>query len=178
MARLKEKYFQDILPKIMNDFGYKNTHQAPRLVKVVVNIGLGEAIQNIKSIDHALEDLGLITGQKPIVTRAKKSVYNFKLREGMPIGVTVTLRGKNMYHFLDKFINVVLPSVRDFRGVTKKFDGSGNHNIGIRDWFVFPEVDYDQVDKSRGMNITIHTTAKNDDHARELLNGFNMPFSK
>jgi len=177
MARLKEKYFQDILPIMMSDLGYKNILQAPRLVKVVVNIGLGEAIQNIKAIDHALEDLGLITGQKPIVTRAKKSISNFKLREGMPIGCSVTLRKERMYEFLDRLINITLPRVRDFRGISgKSFDGRGNYTLGIREQIIFPEINYDKIDKIRGMNITIVTSAKTDEEAKVFLKHLGMPF--
>ena len=179
MARLKEKYFQDIRPKIMNDFGFKNTHQAPKLVKIVVNIGLGEAIQNIKSIDHALEDLGLITGQKPIVTRAKKSISNFKLREGMPIGCSVTLRREKMWEFFDNLISFTLPSVRDFKGISRKaFDGRGNYSLGIKEQIIFPEIDYDKIDKVKGLNVTFVTSASRDEEGLELLQAFGMPFRK
>ncbi len=177
MARLQEKYKQEILEQIKKDFGYKNNLQVPRVDKVVVNIGLGEAIQNIKVIDHATQELGLITGQKPIVTRAKKSISNFKLRTGMPIGCSVTLRRSRMYEFLDRLMNIALPRVRDFRGVSgKSFDGRGNYTLGIREQIIFPEINYDKVDKIRGMNITIVTTAKTDEEAKALLKYMGMPF--
>jgi len=177
MARLKEKYFQEILPQMKKDFGYTNDFQTPRLDKVVVNIGLGEAIQNIKATDHAMEDLSLITGQKPIITKAKKSISNFKLRAGMPIGCCVTLRRERMYEFLDRLINITLPRVRDFRGISgKAFDGRGNYTLGIREQIIFPEINYDKIDKIRGMNITIVTTAKTDEEAKAFLKYLGMPF--
>ena len=177
MARLKEKYFQEILPQMKKDFGYTNDFQAPRLDKVVVNIGLGEAIQNIKATDHAMEDLSLITGQKPIITKAKKSISNFKLRAGMPVGCCVTLRRERMYEFLDRLINITLPRVRDFRGISgKAFDGRGNYTLGIREQIIFPEINYDKIDKIRGMNITIVTTAKTDEEAKAFLKYLGMPF--
>ncbi len=177
MARLKEKCFQEILPQMKKDFGYTNDLQAPRLAKVVVNIGLGEAIQNIKATDHAMEDLSLITGQKPIITRAKKSISNFKLRAGMPIGCCVTLRRERMYEFLDRLINITLPRVRDFRGISgKAFDGRGNYTLGIREQIIFPEINYDKIDKIRGMNITIVTTANTDEEAKAFLKYLGMPF--
>jgi len=177
MARLKEKYFQEILPQMKKDFGYTNDFQAPRLDKVVVNIGLGEAIQNIKATDHAMEDLSLSTGQKPIITKAKKSISNFKLRAGMPVGCCVTLRRERMYEFLDRLINITLPRVRDFRGISgKAFDGRGNYTLGIREQIIFPEINYDKIDKIRGMNITIVTTAKTDEEAKAFLKYLGMPF--
>ncbi len=177
MARLKEKYFQEILPQLKKDFGYTNNLQAPSLDKVVVNIGLGEAIQNIKATDHALEDLTLITGQKPIITRAKKSISNFKLRAGMPIGCCVTLRRERMFEFLDRLINITLPRVRDFRGISgKAFDGRGNYTLGIREQIIFPEINYDKIDKIRGMNITVVTSAQTDEEAKAFLKYLGMPF--
>jgi len=177
MARLQEKYQQEILPQLKKDFGYRNDLQAPRLRKVILNIGLGEAIQNVKVIDHATEEMALIAGQKPVVTRAKKSISNFKLRTGMPIGCSVTLRRERMYEFLDRLMNIALPRVRDFRGVSPKaFDGRGNYTLGIREQIIFPEINYDKIDKIRGMNITIVTTAKTDEEAKALLKYFGMPF--
>ncbi|PKM80559.1 MAG: 50S ribosomal protein L5 [Firmicutes bacterium HGW-Firmicutes-14] len=177
MARLKEKYINDVIPKLMEKFSYANIMQVPKLEKVVVNIGLGEAIQNAKAIDAAVGDLSIITGQRPVVTRAKKSIAGFKLREGMPIGVKVTLRGGRMYEFVDKLFNVALPRVRDFRGVSgKSFDGRGNYTLGIREQLIFPEIEYDKVDKVRGMDIVFVTSAKNDEEAKELLGQMGMPF--
>ena len=177
MARLEEKYRDEILPLLKKTFGYKNDLQAPRLRKVILNIGLGEAIQNIKVLDHATEEMALIAGQKPVVTRAKKSISNFKLRTGMPIGCSVTLRRERMYEFLDRLMNVALPRVRDFRGVSgKSFDGRGNYTLGIREQIIFPEIHYDKIDKIRGMNITIVTTAETDEEAKALLKHLGMPF--
>lgn len=177
MVRLKEKYLREVLPQIKKEFGYQNDLQVPRLTKVVINMGLGEAIQNIKILDHAVDELGLITGQKPIVTRAKKSVSNFKLRAGMPIGCCVTLRRQRMFEFLDRLMNIALPRVRDFRGVSSKsFDGRGNYTLGIREQIIFPEINYDKIDKIRGMNITIVTSAKTDEEAKVLLKNLGMPF--
>ncbi|MEW6771571.1 MAG: 50S ribosomal protein L5 [Bacillota bacterium] len=177
MSRLKEKYQQEVVPALMKEFGYKNVMQVPKLKKVTINIGLGEAVQNPKVIDAAVEDLKTITGQKPVVTRAKKSIAAFKLRAGMQIGAKVTLRGQRMYDFVDKLINVVLPRVRDFRGVSpKSFDGRGSYTLGLKEQIIFPEIDYDKVDKVRGMNITLVTTAKSDEEARELLRLLGMPF--
>ncbi|AVX21795.1 MAG: 50S ribosomal protein L5 [Bacillota bacterium] len=177
MARLREKYQAEVAPALMQKFGYKNVMQIPKLEKVVINIGLGEAIQNPKAIEAAVNDLTMITGQKPIVTRAKKSIAGFKLRENMPIGVKVTLRGDRMYHFLDKLFHVALPRVRDFRGVSPTgFDGRGNYNLGLKEQLIFPEIEYDKVDKLRGMNVTIVTSAKTDEEARELLRLLGMPF--
>jgi len=179
MARLKDYYVKEVVPLLKTEFGYKNVHQIPKLVKVVLNMGLGEAVQDIKIIDKAAEELTLISGQKPIVRKARKSIAAFKLREGMPVGCTVTLRGERMYEFLDRLINAVLPRVRDFRGVSAKgFDGRGNYTMGLADQSVFPEINYDAIDKLRGMNITIVTTAGSDDEGRSLLAAFGMPFRK
>jgi large subunit ribosomal protein L5 len=177
MVRLKEMYEKQCIPQLMNEFGYKNPMQIPRLKKIILNMGMGEAVQNIKILDSAVAELTLISGQKPIVTRAKRSIAAFKLREGMPIGCKVTLRGDRMYNFLDKLVNVSLPRVRDFRGVShKSFDGKGNYTLGIREQVIFPEIDYDKVEKVKGMNITIVTTAETDDEARSLLKLLGMPF--
>ncbi|MFS8512152.1 MAG: 50S ribosomal protein L5 [Planifilum fulgidum] len=163
----------------MKRFNYRSPMQVPRLEKVVINMGVGEAVQNPKVLDGAMQDLALITGQKPAVTRAKKSIAGFKLRAGMPIGCKVTLRGDRMYHFLDKLINIALPRVRDFRGVSpKSFDGRGNYSLGLKEQLIFPEIDYDKVDKVRGMDVIIVTTAETDEEARELLQAFGMPFRK
>jgi large subunit ribosomal protein L5 len=177
--RLKEKYLKEITPALMKKFNYKSVMQVPKIEKVVVNMGVGDAVQNAKALDNAVEELSLITGQKPLVTRAKKSIAGFRLREGMPIGAKVTLRGERMYEFLDKLISVSLPRVRDFRGVSKKaFDGRGNYTLGIKEQLIFPEIDYDKVSKVRGMDIVIVTTANTDEEARELLTEFGMPFQK
>ncbi|ADG81194.1 50S ribosomal protein L5 [Thermincola ferriacetica] len=177
MARLKELYYKEVVPKLKEKFQYKNIMQVPRLEKVVINMGVGDAIQNAKAIDAAVNDLSLITGQKPVVTRAKKSIAGFKLREGMPIGCKVTLRGDRMYEFVDKLLNISLPRVRDFRGVSSKsFDGRGNYTLGIKEQLVFPEIDYDKIDKVRGMDITFVTSAKTDEEARELLKLLGMPY--
>jgi large subunit ribosomal protein L5 len=177
MARLREKYLQEIVPQIKKDFGYTNDLQVPRVTKIVINIGLGEAIQNIKVLDHAAQELGLIAGQKPIITRARKSISNFKLREGMPIGCSVTLRRSHMYEFFDRLVNVALPRVRDFRGISgKAFDGRGNYTMGIKEQIIFPEINYDKIDKIRGMNITIVTSALTDEEAKALLKYMGMPF--
>jgi len=176
-ARLKEKYAKEIKPALLKELGLKNTMAVPRLEKIVLNMGLGEATQNVKVMDPLMTDLGLITGQKPVVTRAKKSIAAFKVREGMPIGAMVTLRGEKMYEFLDRLISTALPRVRDFKGVsTKSFDGRGNYTLGIRDQLIFPEIDYSRVEKLKGMNVTIVTTAKDDQQARALLQHFGMPF--
>ena len=175
--RLRDRYRKDIMPVLMNEFGYSNTMQAPRVRKVIVNIGVGEAIGNAKSLDGAVKDLTSITGQKPIVIKAKKSIATFKLREGMPIGVKVSLRGDRMYHFLDRLMNIALPRMRDFRGVPRDaFDGRGNYTLGLREQLIWPEIDYDQIDKVRGMEVSIVTSAKTDDEARRLLQLFGMPF--
>ncbi|HEY5611356.1 MAG TPA: 50S ribosomal protein L5 [Thermoanaerobaculia bacterium] len=179
MARLREQYQKEVIPKIQQEFGIKNVMAVPRIEKIVLNMGIGEAIQNIKVLDNAVDELTSIAGQKPVVTRAKKSIASFKLREGVPIGTMVTLRGERMYEFLDRLISIALPRVRDFRGVpTRSFDGRGNYTLGIRDHLIFPEIDYSKVDKSKGMNITIVTTAKNDEQARFLLRELGMPFGR
>ena len=179
MARLKEYYSKEVAPALMNKFSYKSTMQIPKLDKIVINVGCGEARENSKVVDAIISDLSQITGQRPVVCRAKKSVANFKLREGMPIGVKVTLRGERMYEFLDRLINLALPRVRDFRGVNPNaFDGRGNYALGIKEQLIFPEVEYDKVDKVRGMDVIFVTTAKTDEEARELLTLFNMPFAK
>jgi large subunit ribosomal protein L5 len=177
MPRLQELYQKEIVPKMKEKFGYRNVMQVPRLTKVVVNMGLGDAIENIKVIDSASEEIGVITGQKAVVTKARKSIANFKLREGVPIGVMVTLRSNQMYYFLDKLMAIALPRVRDFRGVSPKgFDGRGNYTLGVKEQIIFPEVNYDKIDKIRGMNITIVTTAKTDEEGLELLRLLGMPF--
>jgi large subunit ribosomal protein L5 len=177
--RLKELYQTEVRKKLQEEFQIKNPMAVPKVEKVVLNMGMGEAIANSKILDSAVEELATITGQKPIVTRAKKSIAAFKLREGVPIGTMVTLRGEKMYEFLDRLINIALPRVRDFRGVaSKSFDGRGNYTLGIRDHLIFPEIDAGKVDKSKGMNITIVTTAKTDDMARVLLRELGMPFGK
>ncbi len=176
ISRLRERYRNEVIPALMKRFGYKNPMAVPKLSKVIVNIGLGEASQNIKLLDVAAQELGQITGQKPIITRAKKSIANFKIRKGMPIGCCVTLRGERMYEFMDRLCNVVLPRVRDFKGLaTNAFDGRGNYTLGLRDQLVFPEIDYTRVDKIRGMNITLTTTARNDEEGRELLKQLGLP---
>lgn len=176
-ARLKERYQKEVAPAIAKEFGITNPMAIPRVQKVVLNMGMGEAIANAKILDTATEELRTITGQKPVVTKAKKSIASFKLRQGMPIGVMVTLRGDRMYEFLDRFVSIALPRVRDFRGVSPKaFDGRGNYTIGVREQLIFPEIDFNKVDKLRGMNITIITTARNDEQARALLKGLGMPF--
>jgi len=176
-ARFKEKYLSEIRPAIAKELGITNPMAIPRLEKIVVNMGLGEATQNVKIMDPLVADLAAITGQKPVTTRAKKSIAAFKLREGMPIGAMVTLRGDKMYEFLDRLISIALPRVRDFRGVSSKsFDGRGNYTLGLRDQLIFAEIDYAKVDKLKGMNVTIVTTAADDNAARALLKGFGMPF--
>ncbi|SEN61013.1 50S ribosomal protein L5 [Lihuaxuella thermophila] len=178
-ARLKELYLNEVTPALMKKFNYKSPMQVPKIEKVVINMGVGEAVQNAKALDGAVEDLTAISGQKPVVTRAKKSIAGFKLREGMPIGVKVTLRGERMYHFLDKLMNVALPRVRDFRGVSpKSFDGRGNYTLGLKEQLIFPEISYDKIDKVRGMDVVIVTTADTDEEARELLTLMGMPFRK
>jgi large subunit ribosomal protein L5 len=178
MTRLQERYNATVRPALMQEFGYKNPMQVPRLDKIVVNMGVGEAVQDAKKIDAAVGDLSAITGQRPIVIRAKQSIATFKLRKNMPIGIKVTLRRDRMYEFLDRLISVALPRVRDFRGVSpKSFDGRGNYALGLREQLVFPEIDYDKVDAVRGMDVVIVTTAKTDDEARSLLKAFDMPFT-
>ena len=179
MNRLKEKYKTEIVDALVKKFSYKNKFQAPKIEKVVVNIGIGEAKDNAKVLESALSDLSTITGQKPIVTKAKKSVAAFKIRTGMPIGCKVTLRGDHMYSFVDRLINVSLPRVRDFRGVSAEaFDGRGNYTLGIREQLIFPEIQFDKIDKIRGMEIVFVTTAKTDEEARELLSLYGMPFAR
>ena len=177
MGILKEKYESEVIPQLTKRFGYKNMMQAPKLKKIVINMGLGEAIQNIKVLDSAVEEIGLITGQRPAITKARKSIAQFKLRKGMPIGCMVTLRKDRMYEFFNRLINIALPRVRDFRGVSgKSFDGRGNYALGIREQLTFPEIDYDKIDKVKGMNIIIVTTAKTDEEGKELLRLLGMPF--
>ncbi len=177
MARLKEKYRNEIAPAIAKEFDIKNTMAIPKIEKIVVNMGLGEAISNSKLLDTATEELRTITGQKPVITKAKKSIAAFKLRQGLNIGAMVTLRGDRMYEFLDRLISIALPRVRDFRGISgKAFDGRGNYTLGIREQLIFPEIDFNKVDKTRGMNISIVTTAKTDEQARALLKSLGMPF--
>ncbi len=177
--RLKTRYHEEIVPALVKEFGYSNVMQAPRFTKISVNIGLGEALQNSKAIEAASRDLSIVTGQKPVVTRARRSIATFKLRENMPIGVMVTLRGDRMWDFLDRLINVVLPRQRDFQGISPDaFDGRGNYSLGLREQLVFPEIDYDEIDKVRGMEITIVTTAKSDEEARRMLALLNMPFRR
>ncbi|MFP3866985.1 MAG: 50S ribosomal protein L5 [Desulfobacteraceae bacterium] len=177
MSRLFDYYKQECIPKIMQEFRYKSPMQVPCLEKIIINMGLGEAIQNIKILDSASQELAVITGQQPVVTRARKSIAAFKLREGMPIGCMVTLRRDKMYDFFDKLVNIALPRVRDFRGVSRKaFDGRGNYSLGIREQIIFPEINYDKIDKIKGLNITIVTTAQTDEEGRFLLNLLGMPF--
>jgi len=177
MARLQDQYKAEIVPKLKEKFGYRNVMQVPKLSKVVVNMGLGDAIENVKVIETAAAEIAIITGQKPVVTKARKSIANFKLREGVPIGVMVTLRRDQMYNFLDKLIAIALPRVRDFKGVSPRgFDGRGNYTLGIKEQIMFPEVNYDKIDKIRGMNITIVTTARTDEEGLELLRLMGMPF--
>ncbi len=176
-ARLKERYRNEIVPALMTEMGYRNPMQVPRLEKIVINIGLGEATQNVKLLDSAVEELAAITGQRPIVTRARKAIANFKLRAGMPIGCAVTLRGERMYEFFDRLVNVALPRVRDFRGVSdRSFDGRGNYSLAIREQIIFPEVNLDKVEKIRGMTVSIVTTARSDAEAKALLKALGMPF--
>lgn len=177
MARLRERYQRELVPLMMEKFGYRNVMQVPRVQKVVVNIGAGDAKDNAKLMDQIAEDLGRITGQKPVVTKAKKSIANFHLREGMPVGCKVTLRGARMYEFLDRMISVALPRVRDFKGISGKgFDGRGNYTVGIHEHIIFPEVDLEKVEKVKGMNVSIATTARTDEECKELLRLFGMPF--
>ena len=179
MARLKDMYKAEVAPALMKKFGYKSVMQIPKIDKIVINVGCGEAKDNAKIIDAVIRDLGLITGQKPVVCKAKKSVANFKLREGMPNGVKVTLRGDKMYEFLDRFFNLALPRVRDFRGINpNSFDGRGNYSMGIKEQLIFPEIEYDKIDKVRGMDICMITTAKTDEEARELLTLMGAPFAR
>ena len=177
MTRLKERYQKDVVPQLMKNFGYRNPMRVPRLDKITLNMGLGEAVQNVKILDSAVEELSLIAGQRAVITKAKRSIAAFKLREGMPIGVTVTLRRNRMEEFFDKLVNVALPRVRDFRGVSgKAFDGRGNYSLGIREQIIFPEINLDKIDKVKGLNISIVTTAKTDEEGKELLRLMGMPF--
>lgn len=179
LPRLRERYYKEIVPALMKEMDYTNVMQVPRVEKIVISIGLGEAIQNAKAIESAQGDLTTISGQHPVITRAKKSIATFKLREGMPIGMMVTLRGRRMYEFLDRLISVVLPRIRDFRGVPRNaFDGQGNYNLGLRDQLVFPEINYDKIDKARGLGICIVNTASTDEEGRRLLELMGMPFVK
>ncbi len=179
MARLKDKYFDEILPKLMKEGKYSSIMEVPRLSKITINLGVGEATQNPKALEAAVEDLTQITGQKPVVTRARKSISNFKLRQGMSIGCAVTLRRERMYEFLDRLVNVAMPRIRDFRGISpKSFDGRGNYNLGLKEQLIFPEIDYDKIDKVRGMTISLTTTARTDDEAKVLLTELGMPFRK
>ena len=179
MARLRDRYREDIVPALTSEFGYKNQFQVPKLEKIVINIGLGEAIANGRALDAAVNDLTTITGQKPVVTRAKKSIAAFKLRAGMPIGAMVTLRGERMYEFLDRLIAIALPRIRDFRGVSANaFDGRGNYTLGLREQIMFPEIDYDKIDKVRGLEISIVTSARTDEEGRQLLALLGMPFAR
>ena len=177
MARLKELYNTEMIPRLMKDFNYRNVMEVPKLEKIVINMGLGEAIQNVKILDSAVVEMAAIAGQKPVITKAKKSIASFKLRQGMPIGCVVTLRRDKMYEFLDRLVNVSLPRVRDFKGVSPKgFDGMGNYSLGVKEQLIFPEINYDKVDKIKGMNITIVTSARNDEEGRALLKLMGMPF--
>jgi large subunit ribosomal protein L5 len=177
MARLQEYYRDKVVPDLVKKFGYKTTMQVPRITKITLNMGVSEAVADKKVMDHAVSDLTMISGQKPVVTKSRKAIANFKIREGVPIGCMVTLRGVRMYEFLDRFVTVALPRVRDFRGISgRAFDGRGNYNVGIKEQIIFPEVDYDKVDVLRGLNISITTTAKTDDECRALLTAFRFPF--
>ncbi len=179
MSRLKEQYQNEIVDAMVKKFGYKNKMEVPKLSKVVINMGVGEAKENAKILETAMKDMEIIAGQKPVMTKAKNSVANFKIREGMPIGCKVTLRGEKMYEFVDRLVNLALPRVRDFRGVNPNaFDGRGNYALGIKEQLIFPEIEYDKVDKIRGMDVIFVTTARTDEEARELLTQFNMPFAK
>ena len=179
MDRLQEKYLKEVVPAMTEKFGYKNIMELPKVEKIIINMGVGEAVGNPKALDAAVADMTLISGQKPLLTRAKKSLAAWKLREGMPIGAKVTLRGVRMHQFLDKFMNAALPRVRDFRGISAKaFDGRGNYSVGLKEQLIFPEVDYEKIDRIRGMDIIVVTTAKTDEEARELLKQFGMPFKK
>ena len=179
MARLRDYYIKEVVPSLVKEFNYKNRMQVPKLDKIVVNMGVGEAIQNIKALESAVADLSMIVGQKPVITKAKKSIATFKLRQGMSIGCRVTLRGDRMYEFFDRLVNIALPRVRDFRGISQKsFDGRGNFATGLKEQIIFPEIDYDKIDKIRGMNIVIATTARTDEEARQLLRFMGLPFRK
>ncbi len=177
MARLKEYYKKEVVPALIKEFGYKNPMQAPKMEKIIVNMGLGEAIQNVKILDSAVEELSLITGQRPVIRKARKSIATFKLRQGMPIGCCVTLRREKMYEFFDRLVNIDIPRIRDFRGISPdSFDGRGNFALGLQEQIIFPEIEYDKIDKVRGMNIVIVTSAKTDEEARQLLRYMGVPF--
>ncbi|MBN2495153.1 MAG: 50S ribosomal protein L5 [Deltaproteobacteria bacterium] len=177
MARLKKMYVEEVVPKMMEHFGYRNRMQVPRIAKIVVNMGVGEALQNPKLLDAASAEIAAITGQKPVITRARKSIANFKLREGMSVGCTVTLRKDRMFEFLDRLVNIAIPRVRDFKGISpRSFDGRGNFTLGVREQIIFPEIDYDKIEKIMGLNITIVTTSRTDEEGRELLRFMGMPF--
>ena len=179
MSRLKDFYYDEIVDALIKKFGYTNKMQVPKLDKIVLNMGIGEAKENVKILENAAKDMETITGQKPVLTKAKNSVANFKIREGMPIGCKVTLRGEKMYEFLDRLVNLALPRVRDFRGVNpNSFDGRGNYALGLKEQYIFPEIEYDKIDKTRGMDVIFVTTAKTDEEGRELLKLFNMPFAQ
>ncbi len=179
MARLKAKYREEVVPELMKEFGYSNVMQAPKLDKIVVNVGLGEAISNAKALESAVADISAITGQRPVVTRAKKSIAAFKLRAGMPVGATVTLRGARMYEFLDRMVAITLPRIRDFRGVSpNSFDGCGNYTLGFQEQLAFPEIEYDRIDRTRGLEVSLVTTAKTDEEGRRLLALLGMPFAR
>jgi large subunit ribosomal protein L5 len=179
MVQLQQRYKTEIVPSLIEDFGFENVMEVPRLDKIVINMGLGEAIQNVKLIESAAEQIGAITGQRPVVCRARKAIASFKLRAGMPIGVMVTMRRDNMYEFFERLVNIALPRVRDFRGVSlKAFDGKGNYSLGIREQIIFPEIEYDKIEKVKGLNITVVTTARNDEEGRALLTKLGMPFVK
>jgi len=177
VSRLKKKYLEEIAPALSKEFKYKSPMQTPKMTKIVINMGIGEAVQDIKNLDGAVEDLTTITGQKPVIRRAKKSISNFKLRAGMPVGCMVTLRRERMYEFMDRLMSFVIPRIRDFRGVPgRSFDGRGNYTLGVKEQIIFPEIDFDKIDRTRGMDITFVTTAKNDEEAKALLKQFGMPF--
>ncbi|HWQ28709.1 MAG TPA: 50S ribosomal protein L5 [Dehalococcoidia bacterium] len=179
MPRLKQRYREEIVPELMKEFGYENVMQVPRVEKVVVNVGLGEAVQNARALDACVEHIAAITGQKPVITRARRSISNFKIREGVPIGVMATIRGDRMYEFLDRLINVALPRIRDFHGVpAEAFDGRGNYALGVREQLIFPEIDYDKIDRIRGLQVIIVTTARTDEEGKRLLQLMGMPFSR
>ncbi len=179
MSIIKDRYINEVVPKLLKDNKYKSSMQVPRMSKITLNIGVGEATQNSKALDAAVEDLAKITGRKPLITRARKSISNFKLREGMPIGCCVTLRRDAMWEFMDRLVNVAIPRIRDFRGISpKSFDGRGNYNLGLKEQLIFPEIDLDKIDKIRGMSISITTTAKTDDEAKQMLSAMGMPFRK
>jgi large subunit ribosomal protein L5 len=177
MARLQEHYVKDIVPELQKRFGFKSVMEVPRITKITLNMGVGETVQDKKILDHAVGDLTKISGQKPVVTNARKSIATFKIRKGFPVGCMVTLRGKRMYEFLDRLVSIAMPRIRDFRGISNRaFDGRGNYNLGVREQIIFPEIEYDKIDALRGMNISIATSAKTDDHARALLSAFKFPF--